>query len=89
MTRTASGMSMLLGTNCLNIKTVIKNLDDFYKPLVMLTFNEYAVLDSALDVEGDLEVKATGTNSLMQKSKEPKADYFLANYRIQLLHLFK
>ena len=29
MTRTASGMSMLLGAASLNIKTVIKNLDDF------------------------------------------------------------
>jgi hypothetical protein len=46
MTRTASGMSMLLGASSLNIKTVIKNLDDFLF---------------------DLEVKATGTNSLMQK----------------------
>ena len=34
MTRTASGMSMLLGASSLNIKTVIKNLDDFLlKPL--------------------------------------------------------
>ena len=34
MTRTASGMSMLLGAASLNIKTVIKNLDDFLlKPL--------------------------------------------------------
>ena len=29
MTRTASGMSMLLGASSLNIKTVVKNLDDF------------------------------------------------------------
>ena len=34
MTRTASGMSMLLGASSLNIKTVIKNLDDFLlKPI--------------------------------------------------------
>ena len=34
MTRTASGMSMLLGAASLNIKTVVKNLDDFLlKPL--------------------------------------------------------
>ena len=34
MTRTASGMSMLLGASSLNIKTVIKNIDDFLlKPL--------------------------------------------------------
>ena len=35
MTRTASGMSMLLGAASLNIKTVIKNLDDFLlRPLL-------------------------------------------------------
>ena len=34
MTRTASGMSMLLSAANLNIKTVVKNLDDFLlKPL--------------------------------------------------------
>ena len=69
MTRTASGMSMLLGAASLNIKTVIKNLDDFLlKPLGDAYFQwNMQFLDSALDVEGDLEVKATGTNSLMQK----------------------
>ena len=69
MTRTASGMSMLLGAASLNIKTVIKNLDDFLlKPIGEAYFQwNMQFLDSALDVEGDLEVKATGTNSLMQK----------------------
>ena len=69
MTRTASGMSMLLGAASLNIKTVIKNLDDFLlKPLGDAYFQwNMQFLDSSLDVEGDLEVKATGTNSLMQK----------------------
>ena len=69
MTRTASGMSMLLGAASLNIKTVIKNLDDFLlKPLGEAYFQwNMQFLDSKLGVEGDLEVKATGTNSLMQK----------------------
>ena len=69
MTRTASGMSMLLGAASLNIKTVIKNLDDFLlKPIGEAYFQwNMQFLDSRLDVEGDLEVKATGTNSLMQK----------------------
>ena len=69
MTRTASGMSMLLGAASLNIKTVIKNLDDFLlKPVGEAYFQwNMQFLDSRLDVEGDLEVKATGTNSLMQK----------------------
>ena len=69
MTRTASGMSMLLGAASLNIKTVIKNLDDFLlKPLGEAYFQwNMQFLESKLDIKGDLEVKATGTNSLMQK----------------------
>jgi len=69
MTRTASGMSMLLGAASLNIKTVVKNLDDFLlKPLGEAYFQwNMQFLEDELDVKGDLEVKATGTNSLMQK----------------------
>jgi len=69
MTRTASGMSMLLGASSLNIKTVIKNLDDFLlKPLGESYFQwNMQFHEGELDIEGDLEVKATGTNSLMQK----------------------
>ena len=69
MTRTASGMSMLLGAASLNIKTVIKNLDDFLlKPLGEAYFQwNMQFLESDLGVEGDLEVRATGTSSLMQK----------------------
>ena len=69
MTRTASGMSMLLGASSLNIKTVVKNLDDFLlRPLGEAYFQwNMQFLEDELDVKGDLEVKATGTNSLMQK----------------------
>ena len=69
MTRTASGMSMLLGASSLNIKTVVKNLDDFLlRPLGESYFQwNMQFHEGELDIEGDLEVKATGTNSLMQK----------------------
>ena len=69
MTRTASGMSMLLGASSLNIKTVIKNLDDFLlRPLGESYFQwNMQFHEGELNIEGDLEVKATGTNSLMQK----------------------
>ena len=69
MTRTASGMSMLLGAASLNIKTVVKNLDDFLlRPLGESYFQwNMQFFEGDLDVIGDLEVKATGTNSLMQK----------------------
>ena len=89
MTRTASGMSMLLGAASLNIKTVVKNLDDFLlKPLGESYFQwNMQFFEGNLDVVGDLEVKATGTNSLMQKKLEVKdlqCSYKL--HKIQLLH---
>ncbi len=69
MTRTASGMSMLLGAASLNIKTVVKNLDDFLlKPLGQAYFQwNMQFFEGKLATEGDLEVHAMGTNSLMQK----------------------
>jgi len=69
MTRTASGMSMLLGAASLNIKTVVKNLDDFLlKPLGQAYYQwNMQFFDGPLQIEGDLEIKAMGTNSLMQK----------------------
>jgi hypothetical protein len=69
MTRTAAGMSMLLGAASLNIKTVVKNLDDFLlKPLGKAYYQwNMQFFEGPLEIEGDLEVKAMGTNSLMQK----------------------
>jgi hypothetical protein len=60
---------MLLGASSLNIKTVVKNLDDFLlRPLGEAFFQwNMQFFEGGLDVKGDLEVKATGTNSLMQK----------------------
>ena len=69
MTRTASGMSMLLGAASLNIKTVVKNLDDYLlKPLGEAYFQwNMQFFEGKLATEGDLEINAMGTNSLMQK----------------------
>ena len=69
MTRTASGMSMLLGAASLNIKTVIKNLDDFMLQPLGEAFFQWNMQFSPerLGIVGDLQIKATGTNSLMQK----------------------
>lgn len=68
-TRTASGMSMLMGAASLSIKTVIKNLDDFLLKLLGEAYFQWnmAFYEGDLAVEGDLEVKATGTSSLIQK----------------------
>jgi hypothetical protein len=69
MTRTASGMSMLLGAASLNIKTVVKNIDDqLLQPLGEAFFNwNSQFYEGPLGVHGDLEIKAMGTTSLMQK----------------------
>jgi len=69
MTRTASGMSMLMGAASLNIKTVIKNIDDFLLKPLGVAFYQWNMqfYEGELNIEGDLEVKATGTSSLMQK----------------------
>ena len=67
--RTAAGLSMIMGSAGLSIKTVVKNIDDYLlKPLGESFFQwNMQFHEGDLDIEGDLEVKATGTNSLMQK----------------------
>ena len=69
MTRTASGMSMLMGAASLNIKTVIKNIDDqLIKPLGESMFQwNMQFYEGDLPIVGDLEIRATGSSSLMRK----------------------
>ena len=68
-TRTAAGMSMLMGAAALSIKTVIKNIDDYLlKPLgkTLFYWNMQFNHDRP-EIKGDLEIKPRGTSSLMQK----------------------
>ena len=69
MTRTAAGMSMLMGAAALSIKTVIKNIDDYLlKPLgENFFFWNMQFSDDVPEIKGDLAIKARGTSSLMQK----------------------
>ncbi len=68
-TRTAAGMSMLMGAAALSIKTVIKNIDDYLlKPLGKTLFYwNMQFNDEKPEIKGDLDIKARGTSSLMQK----------------------
>jgi len=68
-TRTAAGMSMLMGAAALSIKTVIKNIDDMLlRPLGETLFSwNMQFNEDAPEIKGDLHVKARGTTSLMQK----------------------
>ena len=68
-TRTAAGMSMLMGAAALSIKTVIKNIDDYLlKPLGDSFFHWNMQFNADIPhIKGDLEIKPRGTSSLMQK----------------------
>lgn len=68
--RTASQTSMLLSAAALTIKTVINNIDDFLiKPIgdSFFAWNMQFNVEEMPEIKGDLEIKATGTSSLMQK----------------------
>ena len=68
-TRTASGMSMLMGAAALNIKTVIKNIDEYLLRPLGESYYQWNMQfnDEDLDIRGDIEVKARGTSALMMK----------------------
>ena len=67
--RTAAGLSMLLGSSGLSIKTVIKNIDDYLlKPMGEAFFQwNMQFNEDDPDIIGDLEIKPKGTASVMQK----------------------
>jgi hypothetical protein len=67
--RTAAGLSMLMGSAGLSMKTVIKNIDDhLLKPLgeAYFQWNMQFNMESE-DIEGDLEIKPRGVAAVMQK----------------------
>ena len=65
--RTASGMSMLLGAAAQNIKSVVKNIDDYLLgPLGRSMFAFNMQFRFSKDLLGDLEVVSKGTESLMR-----------------------
>ena len=66
--RTASGMSMLMGAAAQNIKTVVRNIDDYLlRPLgkALFSFNMQFNFNEDF-AKGDLDVFARGTESLMR-----------------------
>ena len=67
--RTAAGLSMLMGSAGLAMKTVIKNIDDsLLKPLGEAYFQwNMQFNENSEDVEGDLEIKPRGVAAVMQK----------------------
>lgn len=78
-TRTASGMSMLMGAAAGNAKTVVKNVDDYLlKPLGEAFYYWNRQFNPDIRIMGDLKVKAMGTEAFMQKEvKSQKLLQFL------------
>ena len=67
--RTAAGLSMLMSSAGLSVKTVIKNIDDFLlKPLGEAFFQwNMQFNDKTPEMIGDLEIKPKGTSAVIQK----------------------
>ena len=64
--RTASGISMLMSAANGSIRTVVKNVDDYLlRPLGKAFFAFNMQFDFDETIRGDLEVNASGTESLM------------------------
>jgi hypothetical protein len=64
--RTASGISMLMSAANGSIRSVVKNVDDYLiAPMGRSFFAFNMQFDFDPDIRGDLEVKASGTESLM------------------------
>ena len=64
--RTASGISMLMSAANGSIRTVVKNVDDYLiRPLGKAFFAFNMQFDFDESIRGDLEVRASGTESLM------------------------
>lgn len=64
--RTASGISMLMSAANGSIRNVVKNVDDYLiGPLGKAFFAFNMQFDFDKEIKGDLEVKASGTESLM------------------------
>jgi hypothetical protein len=67
--RTAAGLSMLLSSASISVKTVVKNIDDYLlKPLGEAFFQwNMQFNDTDPEIIGDLEIKPKGTSAVMQK----------------------
>ena len=67
--RTAAGLSMLMGSAGLSMKTVIKNIDDYMLKTIGEAYFQWNMQfnEEVEDVEGDLEIKPRGVAAVMQK----------------------
>lgn len=65
--RTASGISMIMGAASGNIRTIVKNFDDYlFSPLGEALFAWNMQFNFDPSIKGDLEIISRGTESLMR-----------------------
>lgn len=65
---TATGMSMLMGAANVNLKSVVKNIDDFLiEPAVEALYDWNMEFSDDPTIKGDLKVNARGSTALIQK----------------------
>ena len=68
MTKTASGMSMLMGAANVALKSTIKNIDDYgITPLIQSYYDHNMKWSDRKDIKGDAKVVAQGSTALMAK----------------------
>lgn len=68
LNKTASGMSMLMSASNVNLKGVIKNIDDYcIRPLMTGLYDWNMQYNPKREIKGDLSVEAKGSQALMAK----------------------
>lgn len=66
--RTKGGIAMLMGAASVTIKNIVHNMDHYlFQPLGEALFAYNMQFNKNIEVRGDLEVKARGTSSLIQR----------------------
>ena len=68
MTKTASGMSMLMGAASIAVKSIIKNIDDYLtSPLISSLYDWNMRWNIKENIKGDMKIVARGSTSLLAK----------------------
>lgn len=74
VTRTASGMSMLMGAANIILKSVVKNIDDYkIRPLIQRMYDFNMKWNPDESIKGDMKIEAKGVASLLAKEIELQA----------------
>ncbi len=68
--KTASGLSMLMGSAARGIKMIIGNIDEAVSALVERYYTHNMLFDADMSIKGDAQVLAQGSNALVQKETQ-------------------